>query len=233
MLKFSAQDKPDGKGFITSPVILVVGAVIVGIVVLAVASGSFKFSGSVNVDKPSSESVSQTDDSTSVSNPASNTGSNSKAELSDEPYSNSDLEFSINYPKGWEVKPQSTSVNIFLPSATKGAGQADALITVSSMPVGSYKDTKLSSIGDLQKGTIKEQFENTQIVGEKDTKVAGLNAYEIEFTGVLGGEPIRAKYYIISNDSDLLYSLIIFSAQDVWEDNQNNFASSLDTFKAL
>lgn len=221
---------------IVSPLIIV-GVVVGAIILIGVLSGSMKFSGSIKYDKdsaPEYPTPASTQDSVSQPTPEPSepaAAAITSSVLNDEPYSSSSMKFSIKYPKGWEVKLQSTSVNIFLQSKTKGAGQADALMTLSSTPGAEYKDTKLSTLADLQKVNINKTFSDVKFTGEMDTKVGGLPAYEIEFTGSLNGEAIHAKYYIVTSGG-MLYSLITLTTEDVWSENQSNFMASLDTFKS-
>src|SRR3989344_7712957 len=107
MNKFSAQTQ---KGMVNP--LVIVGVIIAVIVAVVVSSGAMKFSGSIKVDdnKAPQGTVEQV-----VSEPTSLPKVQSSVVLNEEPYTSADLNFSIKYPTGWEVKPQSSSVNIFLP----------------------------------------------------------------------------------------------------------------------
>lgn len=211
--------------------IVIGGVIVLGIIVFLAASGSFKFSASIKTDDQAQKQVepeSSEPQSTPTLSPTPEPAPAVK--LNSEPFSDSKLKFSISYPEGWQVKQQSTSVNFYLQSKTKANGGADALLTISSVSAGEYKDTKLSTIGDLHKVQIKKNFGEVNFTGEKDSKVAGLDAYEMEFTGTLSGESVKAKYYIVSYSS-YLYSLIAIASDKTWDANQDVFKASLDTFK--
>lgn len=220
MDKYSAQ-----RGFV-SP--LVIGGVIVlAIIVFLITSGGLKFSGYVKVDdKNKSQVGSQT-----VQTPIQPVeAKKSVVKLNPEPFSDSKLAFSISYPEGWKVNSATTNATIYKPSDTKGSDKADALISVFSAPIGDYKDTKLATIADLHKVQLKKQFSNVEFLKEGEVKVGAENAYEMEFTGVLGGENMHGRYLLLTSTTNL-YAILGGANAGLWNDLKGSLDASIQTFK--
>lgn len=205
------------------------GVVVVGIIVLLVASGSLKFSGNIKTDKqPQEDQVSTQTPEESTQKPTEKP--KPEVKLNPEPFTDSKLGFTISYPEGWTVSSTTTGVNILKPSSTKGAGQADAMVSVVNGNLGELKDTKLATIADLHKVNIKKQFGNVEFTGEKEVKVNGLDGYELDFTGTISNENVQAKYILIKGTNSP-FALVEVANAGIW----NNFVSELDasiqTFK--
>lgn len=215
------------KGFAN---LLVIGGVaILGIVVFLIASGSLKLSGYVKVDdKSKSQAGSQVSQSTaqSLEKPK------AAVKLSAEPFVDSKLGFSISYPEGWKVNSATTNVTIYKPSDTKGTGQADALISVLSVSIGEYKDTKLATIADLHKVQLKRQFSDVNFIKEGEIKVGQVSAYEMEFTGVMGGENMHARYLVVTSPTKL-YAVLGGANAGMWNDLKGAIDASISTFKII
>lgn len=205
---------------------LVIGGVaVLGIIVFLVASGALKFSGSVRVDdKNKSQTESQT------SQPTPTPAPKAAVKLSSEPFTDSKLKFSISYPEGWKVNSATTNATIYKPSDTKGSEKADALISVFSGAIGEFKDTKLATIADLHKVQLKKQFSNVEFVKEGEIKVGGENAYEMEFTGVMGGENMHGRYMVITSSTNL-YAILGGANTGIWNDLKSAIDTSIQTFK--
>ena len=203
---------------------LVIGGVVVlGIIVFLVASGSLKFSGSVKVDDKSKSQVES-----QVSQPTPEPKSEVKLNL--EPFTDSKLGFSISYPEGWKVNSATTNATIYKPSDTKGSNKADALISVFSIAIGEYKDTKLATIADLHKVQLKKQFSNVEFIKEGEVKVGEENAYEMEFTGAMGGENMHGRYMVLTSSTNL-YAILGGANVGIWNDLKDTLNASIQTFK--
>ena len=218
MSKYSAQ-----KGVINP--LVIGGVVVLGIVVFLVASGALKFSGSVKVDdKSKSQAESQ------VSQPSPTEKPKAEVKLNPEPFSDSKLGFSISYPEGWKVNSATTNATIYKPSDTKGSDKADALISVFSAAIGEFKDTKLATIADLHKVQLKKQFSNVEFIKEGEIKVGNQDAYEMEFTGVMGGENMHGRYMVLTSPSNL-YAVLGGANAGLWNDLKDTLDASIQTFK--
>lgn len=227
MSKYSA-----GERGIISP-LMIGGVVVLGIIVFLIASGSLKFSGYIrtNSNQPQSNQ-----NNSPVSNPAVQPSEKPteapkpEVKLSSEPFTDSKLGFSLGYPEGWKVKSQTTNVNIYKPSDTKGGDKADALVTVATGDLGELKDSKLATIADLHKVYIKKQFSNVEFTGEKEIKVNNQDGYELDFTGSLSGENMQARYILLKGEK-YLYALIGMANIGMWKDFEKALDASIQTFK--
>lgn len=201
---------------------------VVGIIVLLVATGSLKFSGYVKVDDPNksqdSQPVAQTEE------PAPTEEPKAAVKLNSESYSNTSYSYTISYPEGWTVKEQPTNVNFFKPSEGKGGDQADALVSVVADDIGNNKDMKLATIADLHKTFLKKQFGNAEVTSEKETKVGELDGYELEFTGEIGTEKMHGRYIVIKGEK-YLFALIGMAKSELWDNEKGNIEASIQTFK--
>lgn len=205
--------------------LLIGGVVVIGIIVFLVSSGALKFSGSIKVDdKSKSQAESQ------VSQPAPTEKPKQAVKLNAEPFTDSKLGFSISYPEGWKPNSATTNATFYKPSDTKGEGKADALITVFSASIGEYKDTKLATIADLHKVQLKKQFSDLNFIKEGEVKVGDQDAYEMEFTGVMGGENMHGRYMVLTSPTNL-YAILGGANAGIWNDLKDTINASIQTFK--
>lgn len=206
------------------------GVVVVGIIVFLVASGSFKFSGYVKVDDQGGKQSEPQKDAEPA--PLSSTAEKPKSEvkLSSEPFTDTKLKFSISYPEGWKANSATTYATFYKPSDTKGDNKADALITIFSDVLGQYTDMKLATIADLHKAQLKKQFSDLSIISEADTKIGDQDAYEIEFTGVMGGENMHGKYFVLTSSSNI-YAILGGANSGMWNELKETLNVSVQTFK--
>lgn len=215
------------KGFVASPIFIIIGAIVV-IAIILVATGSLKLSGYVKVDDGKK---SQDNQSTKESVTATPTEKPKPAvKLNPELFSDTKYGYSISYPEGWKVKEQTTNVTMYKPSETKGADQADALISVVADNVGDNKDMKLASIADIHKTFLKKQFTSVDIIGEKEIKVGTQDGYELEFTGTIGAEKMHGKY-IVMKSKKYLFAIIGMSNAGIWDTEKDNIEASIQTFE--
>lgn len=220
MSKYSAQ-----RGVINP--LVIGGVVVLGIIVFLVASGALKFSGSIKVDD---KSKSQTESQVSQPAPKPIEKPKSEVKLNPEPFTDSKLGFSISYPEGWKPNSATTNATFYKPSDTKGEGKADALISVFSAAIGEFKDTKLATIADLHKVQLKKQFSNLEFIKEGEIKIGNQDAYEMEFTGVMGGENMHGRYIVLTSSTNL-YAVLGGANAGLWNDLKDTLDASIQTFK--
>lgn len=220
MSQFTAHQKG-----IASP-LLIGGVVVVGIIVFLIASGSLKLSGYVKVDDQNT-SKTETQNEQAVT-PTEKPKLDVK--LNPEPFVDSKLGLSISYPEGWKVDSATTNVTIYKPSETKGAGKADAIITIFSGSAGELQDTKLATIADLHKVQLKKLFSDVNITKEGETKIGDQDAYEMEFTGVMNGENMHGRYMVMTS-STKLYAILTGANIGLWNDLKDTLDASIQTFK--
>lgn len=229
MSKFSAQKSfALGETGVVNPLVIG-GVVVLGIIVFLVASGSLKFSGYIKND---SNKPQENQNSVQNSQPTSKPAENPKSEvkLNPEPFIDSKLGFSISYPEGWKAKSETTNATLYKPSDTKGSDKADALVSIVTGNLGELKDTKLPTIADLHKVYIKKQFSGVEFTGEQEIKVNGQDGYELEFTGSVSGENMRARYIVIKGEKSL-YAIIGMANAGMWNDLKAAIDASIQTFK--
>lgn len=219
-MKFSARSKEKG---IATPLLIGV-VVVIGIIVFLVASGTLKLSGSVskNSDQPQE----------SVQNPQPTAVPKVQITLNPEPFTDSKLGLSINYPEGWKVNSAVDNVTIYKPSDSKGSDKADALIAVFAAAIGEFKDTKLATIADLHKVQLKKLFSDVTIIKEGETEIGGQSAYEMEFIGVMGGENMHGDYIVLTSPTKL-YAVLGGANAGMWNDLKDTLNASIQTFKKL
>lgn len=217
-MKLSAYSKQAG---IATP-LLIGGVVIIGVIVFLLASGTLKLSGNVskNSDQPQE----------SVQAPQPTAVPKVQVILNPEPFTDAKLGLSINYPEGWKVNSAVDNVTIYKPSDTTGSGKADAMIAVFSAPIGEFKDTKLATIADLHKVQLKKLFSDVTIIKEGETEIGGQSAYEMEFTGVMGGENMHGEYIVLTSPTKL-YAVLGGANAGMWNDLKDTINASIQTFK--
>lgn len=223
MKKFSAQ-----QGFVAS-VPLIIGAVAVGALVVLIASGAIKLTGSVRYDKSGQQ---QNSSDAASDQPVQQPPEEKKPaiKLNSESYSDVKYGYSINFPEGWKVREQTGNVTMFKPSETKGADQADALVSVVAGDLGDNKEMKLATIADVHKAYLKKQFGDVEVIGEREVKVNGQDGYELEFTGVISTEKMHGRYIVLKGDK-YLFAIIGMSNTGLWDDEKDNIEASIQTFK--
>lgn len=209
---------------IASP-FLIAGAVIVGLIVLGVASGAVKFSGYVKYDdKKDSPQTESTSEETATPTPE----PTPEAKLNPEAFVD-EKGFTISYPEGWKLRDETAGGTMYKPSDTK-PGQGEALVGVYVGPAGELADSKLSTIGDIHKAVIKQQFSSVNVLDEKETKIGDLDAYQIDFTGSINGEELKGKYFVVKSGSDV-YAIIGTANAGMWGDYEDDIDASIQTFK--
>ncbi len=207
--------------------LLIGGVVVLGIIVFLVSSGALKFSGSVKIDD---KNKSQTESQVSQPTPKPTEKPKSEVKFNPEPFTDSKLGFSISYPEGWKPNSATTNATFYKPSDTKGEGKADALITIFSASIGEYKDTKLATIADLHKVQLKKQFSDVNFIKEGEIKIGDQDAYEMEFTGVMGGENMHGRYMVLTSSTNL-YAILGGANTGIWNDLKDTINASIQTFK--
>lgn len=212
-----------GEAGVISP-LMIGGVVVIGIVVFLVASGTFKFSATVN--KPASQDSQVTTQPTEKPTEA----PKPEVKMNPEPFTDDKLGFSISYPEGWKVKSAATNATVYKPSDTNGSDKADALVSIVVGDLGELKDTKLSSIADLHKVFIKKQFSNVEFTGEKEVKVNNQDGYELDFTGSINSENMQAKYIVLKGEKNL-YAVIEMANIGIWKDTEKELDTSVQSFK--
>lgn len=225
MKKLSAQAKSDQRGVVQP--ILIIGGAIVGIIIILVATGSLKFSGYIKNDNNQSRSD-QPETQTAAPSPTEKP--KPAVKLNSESYTDSKNGFSISYPEGWKVREQTDNVTMYKPSESKGTDQADALIGVVAGGLGESKDLKLASIADFHKTLLKKQFSNTEFISEKEIKVNGQDAYELEFTGEVRSEKMHGRYILIKGDK-YLFAIVGTANSGLWDSEKDDIDASIQTFK--
>lgn len=209
---------------VVAPPLVIGGAVVVGLIVLLLATGNLNFTAKIT------KSGSEQTQSTSVKDKIKELAGSS-VEMAAEPFSSSQFGFSISYPKDWKVRNETTGVTVYLPKA-QDANQADALIVVSTASLGQLKGSKLSTIADLQKVQLKNQFSGMTVVKEGATKVGDVEAYEIEFTASVKAENMRTRYVILTSDTNL-YGILGSAESNLWDKYKDHIDKSLSSFKLL
>lgn len=195
------------KGMAAQP-LLIVGAVIVGIVVLLYATGVLKLSGYVKVDQPNS-----------LEQPV------TKAEIPQNSvkltaYQGAD--YTMSYPEGWTIQEADKTVTITQKEPSAG-------ILIITNPIGSLAGAKLATIADANKLVAKQQFKNANFLNEKETKLNGQDAWRYELTANNDGTDIKVVYYVLA-DSKNMYVLMGTTTVENWTKLEGQLTASLDTF---
>lgn len=215
------------KGVVSAP-LLIGGAVVVGIIVVLVATGALKFPAKVTTSGSSQNQAQLPGATPQLSPTPAPQGPKPSVKLAPEPYSDSQLGFSIQYPQDWKVRSETTGVTIYVPSANNSE-KGDALVLVSTAPLGQLKGSKLTTIADLQKVQLKNQFSNMKIIKERETKIGDADAYETEFTATLKGENVHAKYFLLTTSADL-YGILGSANEGMWSKYESYLDASISTF---
>ncbi len=207
MIKKSAQS-----GAAVLP-LLIIGAVIIGVVVLLAASGVLKFSGYVKVDKPASQIPAGTPTSTPVEA--------KKSPVALTAYQGTD--YSISYPEGWTVQSVDKMVSITHKDPDGG-------LLIITNPIGALAGAKLATVADANKLVAQQQFKNANFQSEKETKLNGQDAWKYELTANNDGTDIKVVYYVLA-DSKNIYILMGTTTVENWKDLEGQLNTSFNTFK--
>ena len=210
------------KGFIASPIVLV-GVAVVVLVIIGIASGGLKGSFKITTNQQAPAGTTSQGEPTPTSAPQSNT--------SFKTYTSTSMNFSFEYPENWKVQEGSSNVTIALMEEGK-TNNAAALITAMSGPLGNSKDLQFASIVDMQKVAIKKEFGNSSFTVDKATKVGGLEARLLEFSGSMSGNPLTGKY-LTTADKENIYAITVLADTDKWSKYSGDLQKALDSFKIL
>lgn len=222
------------RGFIVPPVILLIVGGIVILVVIAIASGALKMSGSIKYtpkEQPAAEQqTTPKEESTQpveeqITQPA-------QANLA-ETYTHDSPKYTINYPTGWGIMQSAKNVTIFQKSSeTTTAQTSEAGVVITPTTLGQLKGSKLSTIVDLSKNKIKQQFTGATFTGERDTKVGSYDAYVFDLIYADNNKDFQSQFYILI-DSDNLYGVIVTANKAVWPKYENTLLQIVNSLKLL
>lgn len=214
------------KGF--APVVLIVIAVVIGLVVVGIASGalkgSFKISKTGQNPAPNQNIASQDQ----IQKPSPSPTPQALTNLAKDVYTNSQKGFSIKPPQGWKVD-DGQSVTFFEGATIKGS---PAALVVTIVPLGSLKGAQLSTIVDTARLSLKRQYANSSISTDQQTKVGNYDAHLLGFDNTQDGITYQTNAYLLI-DSENLFNIITVVNKDSTSKYSKVLEDSVDTFKLL
>lgn len=227
----SAQINQNQKGF--APPILIIGGIVVVLIIIGIASGGLKGSFKVSVNnQPTPQPTQETTEANSLqetptSTPASTSNSNSAFKT----FTSEKMNISFEYPESWNVNETSDNITISLMEEGK-TNNAAAAITAISKPLGSAKGFQFASIVDMQRVALKKEFNVSEFIVDKETKVGNKEARLLEFEGTISGNPLTGKY-LTTADEDNIYAITVLADADKWSKYSADLQKALDNFKLL
>lgn len=207
---------------VVAPLLIGIGVVVVLIIVL-IASGALKFSASVTRN-PSPKS-SRPETPSPIPTPT--------ISLS-QIYTHSSPAYSLNYPSDWALD-KSNPAMVMVYSKDDNATSSDKAVAgvgVVSTPLGPLKGSKLSSLVDISKNSIKQQFTGATFSSESDVKIGTLDAHLYNLTFAQDGINFDAKLYLLV-DEENFYMVISVAKKDVWSKYETTLQTVVNSFKLL
>lgn len=223
-MKRSAQ-----KGF--AHPLLIVGAAVVVLIIIGVASGGLKGSFKITTNNQPApqppEEVTETTNSEAELSPTSAPSTNSAFKT----FTSEIIGVSFEYPASWNVNESADTVTISLMEEGK-TNNAAAAISAVSRPLGNAKGFQFASIVDMQRVALKDEFKISDFIADKATKVGDKEARLLEFNGTTSGNPLTGKY-LTTADKNNIYAITIMADADKWSKYSSDLQKALDSFKVL
>ncbi len=213
------------KGF--APVILVIIIVIVGLVVIGIASGALKgsFTISKTGQKPPDQKIASQDQ---IQKQSPSPSPQAQTNLALDVYTNSQKGFSIKPPQDWKVDDRQ-STTFYEGSTIKGS---PAALVVTIIPLGSLKGAQLSTVVDTTRLSLKNQYPNSNIYTDQQTKVGNYDAHLLGFDNTQDGTTYKINAYLLI-DTENLYNILTLVNKDSASKYNKVLEDSVNTFKLL
>lgn len=227
MKKISAQ-----RGIVAHP-LLIIGAVVVVLVIIGVASGGLKGSFKVTVNNQATPSPAQetTEEKTPEETPTSTPTPVPASSSNFKTFTSEEKNISFEYPEEWNLKDTSNNVTISLMEEGK-TNNAAAAISAVAKPLGSAKGFQFASIVDMQRVALKNEFSVSEFTVDKETQVGDKEARLLEFSGTISGNPLTGRY-LTTADKDNVYAITVMADSDKWSKYSGDLQKVLDSFKVL
>lgn len=180
MVKSTAQTKFNytQHGAISLP--LIIGGIIALVVIFFIASGSFKFSASIN--KPATNGSSNT----SPQQTQQNTPATSQPESKPKTYQNEKNGFSLEYPESWSLKENPAAgyvTGFFSPQESNSDNYKENLL-VKIIDISTQPKITLQELADLwENQTKKAEGTNFTVTDRTSSTLGGENAKDIVYIG--------------------------------------------------
>lgn len=211
------------RGF--TPIILIVVVVIIGLIIVGVATGALKGSFTVSKNKPLAQETAKTEESnkqnvtTPLPSPVLQLG---------ETYTSSQKDFSIRPPKSWSVNEEK-SITFYEGSTIQGS---PAALVVTTVPLGELKGAQFSTLVDTVRVSLKKQYPSSTIQTDQGTKIDGNDAHLLVFENSQDGITYQIKAYLVVNSDNLYNILTLVKKESITKYNQT-LEESVKSFKLL
>lgn len=214
-------------------VFIVIGAIILIVIILA-STGILKFNGKFEItkNKPSTETVSQTSDKT-VAEEKPNPSPSPKALALTKTYSSTNLKMEIKYPENWTIEENSRGATINAPKTDiLSDAKSDAIVVLTSTPLGTLKGLQLSTIADVMKNQMGNFLPGATVAKSSQTQVNSEEAYLFELDYSNQGQNYPSNFYLLA-DSEDLYGVITSVSESKKGTYEETLKATVDTFKIL
>ncbi len=146
------------------------------------------------------------------------------------PYTNEELGFSINFPKGWVVDYNGEDVY----AAKDLVGDVDSSISIKKLPQSRILSTEAEI--ELMNNVAYKILNNTELnlryVNYNRYNINSLNSYLVSGSIMDGGEEFNINFYYIIDGSNI-YLVTQTAKVNMWPYMSNVFINSVNTFKVI
>lgn len=146
------------------------------------------------------------------------------------PYTNKELGFSINFPKGWVVDYNGEDVY----AAKDLVGDVDSSISIEKIPQTRVlsAERELELMNNVAYNILNNNEINLKYVNYNRYNINSLNSYLVSGSMMDGDREVNVNFYYIVNGSDIF--LVTQTAEvSIWSRIANIFVNSVNTFKVI
>lgn len=213
-------------------IILIVIVVVVGLVVLVLASGALKGSFTISKNEPKTQETANTQEAKSKE-PEEKPSPSPKALALTKAYSSTKLTMGIKYPENWTMEENSTGATINAPKTDLlSDAKSDAVVVLTSTPLGTLKGLQLSTIADVMKNQMGNFLPGATVAKSSQIQVNSQEAYLFELNYSNQGQSYPSNFYLLA-DSERLYGVITSVSETKKSTYEETLKAVVDTFKIL
>lgn len=212
-------------GFVASPPIII-GAVVIGIIVLLMTTGALKFKASVTKTNDSSNN---------------NTVTTSKKEEPKkvvakdltETYTSQAMKLSINYPKGWKIDEIGTNAVIYsMDLNAKDRNTSPAGVILNSSTRTQTKGLSFTTLTNLAKESLSKEFTGMILDSDSDVKVGSYDSHLFKFTYQNGNNTLEGRSYLFATE-DRTYVVMGTGLKSIWGEYEETIQKMIESFRIL
>lgn len=151
-----------------------------------------------------------------------------------ETYTNNLFQYKVLYPKTWEVDETQDNPFIFLRAENGSNSVVDGTVGVMfiTTPLGQMKGAQLSTIVDVTKIQLKNQFPMTDFDREGPVDFSEMPGHLFEFTFTEDNVDFVSRYYMFLGE-DNMYVMLMAAKKAEFENNVGTLEDIVESFTLL